>query len=92
MENSVREYLISEVEIARSRVDSCADTAQMNRKQLAENERYFIAVAESLNERLAYSEFVCESLQQEKLLLERDLQRVNSVLDSYVEAEIDRGE
>eukprot|EP01034_Spumella_vulgaris_P031292 gene31292-38662_t len=37
LENSVREYLISELEIARSRVDSSLDTAAMSRAQIAED-------------------------------------------------------
>ncbi len=91
MENSVREYLISELEIARSRVDSCVDTAELSRKQLKENELYFISVAEALNHKLAYTEQICETLTQERFEIERDLQRVSAILDSYAESERDRG-
>jgi hypothetical protein len=90
LENSVREYLISELEIARSRVDSCQDTAAMSRAQIAEGEMHFIRVAEALNEKLAYSEFVCDTLQNERYATERDLQRLTAIIDSYTAAELSR--
>jgi hypothetical protein len=90
LEASVREFLISEVEISRSRIDSCNDTARMNREQLAENELYSMRIVNTLNEQLGLTEFVCEERIAERYKLEGDLQRLDNVLESYVTAEESR--
>jgi len=90
LENSVREFLISEVEIVRSRIDSCEESAKMNRKQLAENEQYYMKIVNAINEQLALTEFVCEERITERYKLEGDLQRLSNVMESYIAAEENR--
>jgi hypothetical protein len=90
LENSVREYLISEVEILRSRIDSCDETTKMIREQLGENESQYMKIVDSLNEQLALSEFICEERIAERYQLEGDMQRLSHVLESYIASEENR--
>ncbi len=90
LENSVREYLISELEIARSRIDSSQDTVLMLREQLKENENLFIVVTEQLNVDLASSEQVCKHNIKRRFQMEEAVCRLNSILESYLETEMDR--
>lgn len=89
-EHSMREYLIQEVEILRSRIDSSDEVAKMNRKQLAENELYYMKIVSAINEQLALTEFVCEERIAERYQLEGDLQRLGNVVESYLAAEENR--
>eukprot|EP01032_Pedospumella_encystans_P007506 gene7506-9001_t len=90
LENSVREFLISEVEIVRSRIDSCEDSAKMMRQQLKENELHYMKVVDTVNEQLALTEFVCEERIAERYQLEGDVQRLGNVIESYIAAEENR--
>lgn len=90
LENSVREYLVSEVEIVRSRIDSCEESAKMSRQQLKENELHYMKVVDTLNEQLALTEFVCEERYAERYQLEGDVQRLGNVIESYIAAEENR--
>lgn len=90
LESSVREFLISEVEILRSRIDSCSDVAKMSRMQQAENEQYYMKIVNTVNEQLALTEYVCEERIAERYQLEGDLQRLDNVLESYIAAEENR--
>ena len=92
METSMREFLTSEVEILRSRIDSCNEVAKMNRTQLAENEQTYMKIVDTLNEQLALTEFVCEERIKERYVVEGDLQRLEKVLESYIAAEENREE
>lgn len=92
LETSVREYLISEVEIARSRIDSLQDQARILRNQLAENEKQFIAVTETLNSKLASAEFTRDRAVKSRIHMEASMSRLNGILDSYIAAEANREE
>jgi hypothetical protein len=92
LEQAVREYLISETEIARSRVDSCNETARFSRMQQAENEQYYMKIVDTINEQLALTESVCEERIAERYQVESDLQRLYNVLGSYIEVEQSRQE
>jgi hypothetical protein len=90
LENNVREYLISELEIARSRIDSYEESSIMVRDQCSELEKKFIQITEVLNNRLGYMEDMYEREIQKNLSLESYLCRMNGVLDSYLETEENR--
>jgi hypothetical protein len=90
LENSVREYLISELEIARSRVDSSQDTMKILREQLLENENLFIAVTEKLNVDLAGSQHVCKYNIRRRFQMEEAVYRLNNIVNSFIESENDR--
>jgi hypothetical protein len=92
LEQAVREYLISEIEIARSRVDSCNETAKFSRQQQAENEQYYMRIVDAINEQLALTESVCEERIAERYQVESDLQRLHNVLASYIEVAQSRQE
>lgn len=89
-EHSMREYLMQEVEILRSRIDSCAEVSKVSREQLAENELYYMKVVNEINAQLALTEFVCEERIAERYQLEGDLQRLGNVVESYLTAEENR--
>lgn len=86
-ENSAREYFIQELEIARSRVDSASQSNKMNREDLEAAEIQLIKIAEALNEKVIASDFVAEQQMEEKIRMEKDLQRLVHVVDSYIAAE-----
>ena len=91
-ENNTRDYIIGELEIARSRIDSNTDQMVMLREDLAECERQFVTVTELLNDRLGYSEMVAEMRSADRWRLESDLQRLALIVDSYIEADTERQE
>lgn len=90
MEASVREYLISELEITRSRIDASQDTVKMLREQVAESEEYLERVSGMLNEELSASEIVCARNLKARIDMEESVFRLNNILDSYIETEADR--
>lgn len=92
LENSIREYLASELEIARSRIDSLTDTTKMLRAQLGENEIQFMKVAELLNTRLATAEYLRDKAVKERLNMESTIHRMNGIIESYSESQRNREE
>jgi len=92
LENGCREFVVGQLEIARSRVDSQAETEKMMREDLAECEEKLTTLAGALSDKLAYSETLSEAYMQENLQVELDLQRLTNIVESYVEAEEDRAE
>lgn len=90
MENTMREYLISELEVCRSRLHSSEEVASIHREQMADLEMQFVGVAEQLNTQLASYEFTCSALAKEKFRLEGDLQRLINIVDSYSNSAVDR--
>mmetsp|Transcript_32415 Transcript_32415/g.44413 ORF Transcript_32415/g.44413 Transcript_32415/m.44413 type:complete len:608 (+) Transcript_32415:11-1834(+) len=87
MENSFREYLITELEGIRGQIDSGLAIARVYREQLKEAKEFSISTANKLNQTLATAESVSDSLIAEKLQMEADLQGLVKVLDSYDECE-----
>jgi hypothetical protein len=92
METNVRDYLISELEISRSRIDSLQDQSKLLRGQLSENEKQFMSVAETLNVKLANAEFSRDRAVRDRLNMESYLFRLNGVIDSYIASESNREE
>lgn len=84
MENSVREYLISELEIARSRVDSNDEVLKLNRRQQKENELYFMKISQDLNEKLIILEMTSENVIEDNIFYQKQLLQLKSILDSYI--------
>ena len=90
LETATRDHLIGELEAARGRLDSGVTLVNIVREQLEEAERFSISVAESLNKKLATAESIADSLFADKCQMEADLQGVLSVLNSYLQCEMDR--
>jgi hypothetical protein len=86
-ETSVREYLISELETARARVDSMESMNRLNRADLEAAELQLIKVAETLNQELLSAEFIAEQKTVDRMRIEMDLQRLANVMESYIESE-----
>lgn len=91
-ESDFREYAVSEVETCRARIDSSKETAAMMREDMAEVEEKMVSLAGAISDELGYNEFVTEQLQDEQTKVKRDLQRLHTIMDSYIEAEEDRSE
>ena len=90
LENNTREYLIAELEIARSRLDSYEDSTRFMREQQGEMERKFVEITDSLNARLAHTEFLLETETQKTFALEGQLFRLKGVLQSFQDSEESR--
>lgn len=90
LENSVREYLISELEIARSRIDSYEESSKIIRDQLAEMEIKFIKITDHLNQQLASYESLYETEIRKNFSMETYLNRLSLMIDSYKETETNR--
>jgi hypothetical protein len=89
-ENEVREFLASELEICRAKVDSQDEVFRISLDHVAECEQQFVSVAGGLNERLAHTEYLLETSLRENFRIESDIQRLQSIVDSYVEVAIER--
>lgn len=92
MENTVREYFISELEIARSRNDSYEEVAEMQRDRLTEHEIYLVKITQALNEKLAHIEYLYHEETATNIKLQKQLYRLNEMLCSYIEADLNRDE
>lgn len=92
MEQQCREYLISELEIARSHQDSDAANMKTCRELVRTAELQLIAVSEALNVQLAHSEFIAKQAIEDNCKLTTELARLTDVLDSYLQAEENRNE
>ena len=90
MENTLRDVLVSELDIARAEKDSATETTEMVSAQLGEAEQQLVAVASDLNAQLAAAECLMEGMLRERLKGESELQRLSSVVDSFIAAETDR--
>ena len=91
-ETDFREYTVSEVETCRARLDSAKNTATMMREDMAELEDKIMTLAGAISTELGFNEFVTEQLQEEATQNNRDLLRLQLMMDSYIEAEEDRSE
>jgi hypothetical protein len=92
MENDMREYLIGQLEIARSRIDSQLSTAAMTREDMAECEEKLVTLVGAVSDKLAYCESMAETYMNENFTTEGDLQRLTDIVESYITAEEDRAE
>jgi hypothetical protein len=92
METQMREFLISELEIARSRLDSFDEVAQMQRDRVAEHEVYLVKITQALNERLAHVEYLYQKEIEAHNALKKQLFRMNEMICSYIETDLDRDE
>jgi hypothetical protein len=92
LENSCREYVVGQLEIARSRVDSQKETQAMMLDDLKECEDKLISLTGNVSDKLAYCETMAETYMTENLQVESDLQRMIDIVESYIEAEEDRAE
>ncbi len=91
-ENSVREYVVGELEIARSRLDSDKETTRMTREDSTECEDKLISLTGAINDRLGHYENLAETYMNEYTTTESDLQRLYEIMESYLQAEEDRSE
>ena len=91
-EHSVREYLISELEIARSRIDSYEESSKMIRDQLAEMELKFMRITDQLNAQLGQCESLYDQEIEKNFSLQQYLSRLSGIVDSYIETEANREE
>lgn len=89
-ENSMRDYLIGEIEATRGKIDSGLEIGRICREQIEELELFSIAIAENLNKKLAEAESTALVLSEEKLQMEADVQGLVSVTDSFIESETSR--
>lgn len=85
-ENLAREYFISELETARSNIDSQREIVKIAQDQLAECERQFITVADHLNAKLCASETLLEKYIYERIAIDADLSRITSITASLTKA------
>jgi hypothetical protein len=92
LENNTREYLIAELEIARSRIDSYEESTRMLRSQLGEMEKKFLDITDRLNVQLAHTEFLFEDSVAQREALEVYLVRTNNILQTYIDNEENREE
>jgi hypothetical protein len=92
MENDMREYLIGQLEIARSRIDSQTSTAAMMREDMVECEEKLVTLIGAVSDKLAYCESMAETYLNENFTTEGDLQRLTDIVESYITAEEDRAE
>jgi hypothetical protein len=92
LENDVREYLISELEIARSRIDSFEESSKISRDQLSEMEDKFVRITYVLNDKLANLEFLYEKEKEKNFHLNQYLARLGKVIDSYIDTAKERNE
>lgn len=92
LETACREYLISELEIARSHIDSDVENIHLSRELLKDCELQFVKVAEALNKQLAHTESACMHRVQESVKLQSEIMRLNEILDTYIHAENNRQE
>ncbi|RYH20808.1 hypothetical protein EON65_22415 [archaeon] len=92
LETACREFLISELEIARSHLDSDVENIHLSRELLKDCELQFVRVSEALNKQLAYTESACTHRVQENVKLQSEIMRLNDILDTYINAENNRQE
>lgn len=92
LEGDTRNFLIGELEVTRTRIDSQQSVARMHVEQMVECEQQFIRCVEHLNERLAHHEYLCQKLTEEKLSMESQLSRLISILDKNLKYEENRQE
>jgi hypothetical protein len=90
LENSIRDYLIAELEIARSHIDTLQETTKTLRLQLSDNELQFMKVTETLNIQLAHAEYLRYKAIHERFEIENCLQRTSTIIQSYMDTEENR--
>lgn len=89
-ETTMRDYLVSELEISRSQVDSLQETLSIMKKNLFDCESQLVDISILLNSKLADSESLCERYARERVDLECYLQRLALVTSSCIEYQMDR--
>jgi hypothetical protein len=92
LETAARDYVIGELEIARSRIDSQKESQMMIRDDMAEVEEKLVTLTGTISDQLAYSETMAETYMNENIQVETDLQRLTDIMESYIESEEDRAE
>jgi len=91
-ENGFREYACGQLEIARSRLDSQAESQRMMREDQLELEEKLMSLTGRVSDQLAASETMAETYMNLHLDAEADLQRLTEIMESYIESEEDRAE
>jgi len=91
-ENSVREYVVGELGIARSRVDSDKETSRMMRDDMVECEDKLMSLTGVINDKLGHYESLAETYMNEYTTSESDVQRLIDIMESYLQSEEDRSE
>ena len=89
-ENKLRDYILSEMETVRSRLDMMVDSNKMLTEQLGEIEVQFEKTVTILNTEYAYQESISDELTRLKVRDAADMARLGNIIDSWTKYETHR--